>query len=598
MTTVAPATTTPSPLIIFRNRNFTRLWIGQLIGEMGSALTEMAAFIFVYQQTGSALSVGLMMIVAAAPTLLIGLIAGVFVDRYNRQRIMALADLLRMGLIFALAFLLPYNIIWLYILIMLAKSVGQFFDPAHAAVLSEIASEEELNAANSMMAVSSYGAQVVGYAVAGLITSQFPIAWAFYLDAASFLLSALLIAQIKVPLITTTDTTNVASIVQNLRVGFRAIDETPIVRSLFLVFTPAFLLFSLANTIRLPFAIEALGASEFEYSLIESISLVGLVAASFFLARVGDRWREGQWLAVSFIGVGLAETIFALLHSVPPAYALMVLSGFVYAPSVIANTLIIQRHVRRDVRGRVFSAFFVLRDTLFMGGMALAGLADVWDVQWLYLIAGVGALFVGIVTLTMPGLGQPAAEWRQAIQLLRTAPSAPGLGLGHALTTTQFGRLSALLPAIAALPPEKQRKLQANMTIIDAPEGTAVIRRYETSDAAYFILEGQAVAGWEEEAGYKALELLRAGDFFGEIAALTGIPRTAHVITDRPSTLIRVTAATLREMAADPQMNRILMTRMTERMIRMNMIDLGHQGHFDQQILRELRTPAEAQKRD
>ena len=398
MTTVAPATTTPSPLIIFRNRNFTRLWIGQLIGEMGSALTEMAAFIFVYQQTGSALSVGLMMIVAAAPTLLIGLIAGVFVDRYNRQRIMVLADLLRMGLIFALAFLLPYNIIWLYILIMLAKSVGQFFDPAHAAVLSEIASEEELNAANSMMAVSSYGAQVVGYAVAGLITSQFPIAWAFYLDAASFLLSALLIAQIKVPLITTTDTTNVASIVQNLRVGFRAIDETPIVRSLFLVFTPAFLLFSLANTIRLPFAIEALGASEFEYSLIESISLVGLVAASFFLARVGDRWREGQWLAVSFIGVGLAETIFALLHSVPPAYALMVLSGFVYAPSVIANTLIIQRHVRRDVRGRVFSAFFVLRDTLFMGAMPLPALPKGWDWHCLYLIAGLGSRFFAIVT--------------------------------------------------------------------------------------------------------------------------------------------------------------------------------------------------------
>lgn len=594
MTTLAPSTSAPSPWLIFRNRNFTRLWIGQLVGEMGSSLTEMAAFIFVYQQTGSALSVGLMMMVAAAPSLLVGLIAGVFVDRYNRQRIMVMADLLRMGLILALAFLLPFNIIWLYILIMLAKAVGQFFDPAHAAVLGEIASEEELNAANSMMAVSSYGAQVVGYAVAGLITSQFPIAWAFYLDAASFLLSAILITQIKVPPIITSGETNVASIVQNLKVGFKAIDETPIVRSLFLVFTPAFLLFSLANTIRLPFAIEALGATEFEYSLIESISLVGLVAASFFLARVGDRWREGQWLAVSFIGVGLAETVFALLRSVPPAYALMVLSGFVYAPSVIANSLIIQRHVRRDVRGRVFSAFFVLRDTLFMVGMALAGLADVWDVRTLYLAGGLGVLLVGIITLTMPGLGQPAAEWRQAIQLLRTAPSAPGLGIGRTLTATQFARLSALLPVIATLPPDKQRKLQANMTIIDAPEGTAVIRRYETSDAAYFILEGQAIAGWEEEAGYKALELLRAGDFFGEIAALTGIPRTAHVITDRPSTLIRVTAATLREMAADPQMNRILMTRMTERMIRMNMIDIGHLGHFDQQMLRELRTPTQA----
>ncbi len=87
--------------------------------------------------------------------------------------------------------------------------------------------------------------------------------------------------------------------------------------------------------------------------------------------------------------------------------------------------------------------------------------------------------------------------------------------------------------------------------------------------------------------------MLQAGDFFwSKLPRLTGLPRTAHVITERPTTLIQVTAGTLREMAADPQLNRILLTRMTERMIRMNMIDLGHQGHFDQQILRELRTPA------
>ncbi|MBK9055610.1 MAG: MFS transporter [Chloroflexi bacterium] len=592
MTALTTAPAPHSPFAIFRNRNFTWLWIGQLIGEMGSALTEMAAFIFVYQQTGSALNVGLMMVASSAPSLLVGLVAGVFVDRYDRKRIMIAANLLQAGLIVAIPFLLPLNIIWLYVLIMLAKTVGQFFNPAHAAALGEITSEDELNAANSMMAVSSYGAQVIGYALAGLITTQFPIAWAFYADAATFFLSALLILMVRVPAITFSEETNVASIFQNLHAGIKAIDRTPIVRSLFLVFTPVFILFSLANTIRLPFAIEALGASEFEYSLIESVSLVGLVGASLFMARVGDRWREGQWLALSFIGVGLAETVFALLSSVPAAYVIIVFSGFVYAPSVIANSLIIQRHIPRELRGRVFSAFFVLRDTLFVLGMALAGLADVWDVRLLYLAGGLGVLAIGFVTLIMPGLGQPAAEWRRAIQLLRTAPDAPGLGVGRALSLTHFARLSALLPTIAALPPEKQRKLQANMTVIDAPEGTAIIRRYETSDAAYFILEGQAIAGWEEEAGYKALEMLQAGDFFGEIAALTGLPRTAHVITERPTTLIQVTAGTLREMAADPQLNRILLTRMTERMIRMNMIDLGHQGHFDQQILRELRTPA------
>lgn len=590
-----PVATPSSTFSIFRNRNFTLLWIGQLISEMGSALTEMAAFIFVYQETGSAFNVGLMMVVSSAPSLLVGLVAGVFVDRYNRKQIMMLSDFLRLLFILAIPFLLPYNIVWLYVLIALAKTVGQFFSPAHAAVLAEISSEEELNRANSMMAVSSYGSQVLGYAVAGLITSRYPIEWAFYGDALTFLFSAVFITLVKVPTITAEISTNITSIWQNLRSGIRAIDETPIIRSLFLVFTPVFILFSLANTVRLPFAVQALGASELEYSLIESISLIGLVVASLLMAHLGDRWREGQWLAISFLGVGLAETVFAVLRSVPVAYGVILFSGFIYAPSVIANLLIIQRHAPREVRGRVLSAFFVLRDALFMAGMALAGLADVFDIRLIYLAGGIGVLLVGIITLAMPGLGQPAAEWRQAWQLLRTAPNAPGLGLGRAISLVEFGRLSALLPVISALPLEKQRKLQANMLVVEATEGTAVLRRYEISDAAYFILEGQAVAGWNEEGGYKVLEVLRPGDFFGEIAALTGLPRTAHVITERPSTLIKLPATALREIAADPQLNRVLMTRMTERMIRMNLLDLAHLGHFDQQMLRELRTPVPGQ---
>ena len=93
------------------------------------------------------------------------------------------------------------------------------------------------------------------------------------------------------------------------------------------------------------------------------------------------------------------------------------------------------------------------------------------------------------------------------------------------------------------------------------------------------------------------LETLRPGDFFGEIAALTGALRTANVITDQPTMLVRVTAQLLREMSADPQLNRILVTRMTERMIRMNMIDMARPSHYDQKDLHDLRTtvePAEA----
>ena len=128
------------------------------------------------------------------------------------------------------------------------------------------------------------------------------------------------------------------------------------------------------------------------------------------------------------------------------------------------------------------------------------------------------------------------------------------------------------------------------MTLHQVDTGTVIIRRHETSASAFFILSGRAFAGWDDNGNTKVLEILHAGDFFGEIAALTGAIRTANVITDQPSTLVKVPAQTLREMSADPQLNRIFMTRMTERMVRMNMIDVSRLGHVDQQVLHDLRT--------
>ena len=86
-----------SMFAVFRNRAFSLLWLGQLISGMGGALTTLASSILIFRLTGSALSVGLMLIATAGPTMLVGLLAGVFVDRHDRRRIMLAADLLRAG---------------------------------------------------------------------------------------------------------------------------------------------------------------------------------------------------------------------------------------------------------------------------------------------------------------------------------------------------------------------------------------------------------------------------------------------------------------------------------------------------------------------
>ncbi len=101
----------------------------------GGALSSLAATILVYRLTGSALSVSLMLIVAALPSLFVGLFVGVAVDQLQPRVSVIAADLIRAAMIGCIPLALTFGTPWLYVSMLLTSVVGQFFDPAHASVL-------------------------------------------------------------------------------------------------------------------------------------------------------------------------------------------------------------------------------------------------------------------------------------------------------------------------------------------------------------------------------------------------------------------------------------------------------------------------------
>src|SRR5512139_2588140 len=117
----------PSPFAVFRNRSFALMWVGQLVSTAGSALTDLAAGILIFRLTGSALSVGLMLMATALPSLAVGLVAGVIVDRFDRKRIMVASCLIQAALVASIPFLLGFGVVWLYVIVLLNASVKQFF---------------------------------------------------------------------------------------------------------------------------------------------------------------------------------------------------------------------------------------------------------------------------------------------------------------------------------------------------------------------------------------------------------------------------------------------------------------------------------------
>jgi MFS family permease len=591
-TTASPA---PSMFAVFRKRDFNLLWLAQLVSTAGSALTDLAAGIFVYRETESALAVGLTLMATAVPSLLVGLLAGVYVDRHDRQRIMIVTCLIQAVIVTLIAFVIGIEsiaIIGLYALILINAGVKQFFDPAHDSLIPELATDEELLSANSFLSIAAFGSTAIGFAAAGLLASTVDLYWAFIIDAGTFLFSAGCIALMSHhPMPKPEDEASVAVVVENLKSGFATLFGTPIIRSLFVVGALMFFAFGLWNVLLLPMSIRVLGATEFEYGLQEGLTSVGFVVGSFFMARFGRRLPEPIWIIVAMTGMAVSGILYGLATSVPIAILLVTISGFFNSPSSVARSTLLQRATPREMRGRVFSAFYVMRDVIFLVGMAGAGLADIIDIRVMIIFASALLLVSATFTLVAPGLG--ISTWREASARLQAAAAAPSLATFpmRPATLADFDRLVGRIGPLGQLTPEQRAAFIRSATIRDIPGGTQIVEHGDIASSAYFILDGSATAGIPDGENYRGLSTMAAGDFFGEIAALTGSPRTADVIADTDTTLLEVPAEALRATMVVPDIQKLIHATLTTRLLRTESADLPRLAGVDQTSLRDLRTP-------
>jgi DHA3 family macrolide efflux protein-like MFS transporter len=580
-----------SPMAVFRRPDFVLMWLAQLVSTAGSSLTDLAAGIYVFQQTGSAFLVGVTLMATAVPSLIVGLIAGVYVDRHDRRRIMMASNLAQAVVVAVIPFLLGIDISLLFVAILVNAGVKMFFDPAYEALIPEIASDEELTAANAFLSIASFGSTAIGFAGAGLLTA-IDVRLAFWIDALTFVFSAgcIFLMRTRSTVEPQEEVTSVGAVVDNLKLGVRTILETPMLRSLFLLGAPVFFAFGLWNVLLLPMAIKVLGATEFEYGIQEGFTSIGFVVGSLFMARYASRLHDGLWVFVGYLGMGVTGALYGLSPTIWIAIVFAALSGFFNSPASVARSTLLQRNTPRELRGRVFSALFVMRDVIFLAGMAGAGLADVVDVRVLVVFASLILVVTAFAALVAPGVGRPAAEWRQAIAALRS-PAPQAVGASRAATLADVDRLVGVVSTFGQLSHAEREALIRGAHVRDVPDGTRVVTRGEAASTAWFILDGEAVAiVADPDGGYRGLSTMTAGHFFGEIAALTGSVRTADVVATQPTELLEVSAEGLRSIMANPEVSDLVLSTLTERLVRSSQPDLPRLASFDQAALRELRT--------
>lgn len=203
MSSTASAAAPPDQIgywaLLRRNKPFRQLWYGQIVSQLGDWFDSIALFALLFNLTGSGQAVGGLLVAQFLPSTLISPFAGVVIDRLPRKAVLIATDVLR-GLLVLLFLLVdgPEDV-WLIFAVTIVKyGLTAFFEPARSAITPSVTRPEELVAANAISGVTWSAMLALGAAIGGLVVGSLGIQTAFLIDAASFGLSALLIARVTV----------------------------------------------------------------------------------------------------------------------------------------------------------------------------------------------------------------------------------------------------------------------------------------------------------------------------------------------------------------------------------------------------------------
>src|SRR5258706_3127692 len=182
------------------NRSFRQVWLGQVVSQMGDWFDTIALYTIILNLTGTDRDIVLLVVAICDPSFIVCSLSGVVADRFNRRSIMIISDLLREVVVLGCLFVRRDDQLWIiYFLTVVQLALSTFFEPAKTAIIPSIVSDRELVAANAISSVTWSAMLTLGAAIGGVVTGWFGTDVAFILDAMTYLLSAALIASVRIP---------------------------------------------------------------------------------------------------------------------------------------------------------------------------------------------------------------------------------------------------------------------------------------------------------------------------------------------------------------------------------------------------------------
>jgi MFS family permease len=512
------------------NRNLQLLFGGQVVSAFGDWLYVLALAVLVYNLTGSATVVAALTFVRLLPYALFLPFSGVLADRANRKAIMIWADLGRGACMLGLLFVGSAGTVWVAFPVVFAATVlSSLFKPAMSSVLPPlVGDEEDLVKANSIWTQMDSVSLVLGPALGGVLVLLGVPQAAFLINGLTFLVSAVTLLFVRIPpreAPERPETGEEEGWMSETLAGFRFLfrENEGVLAFLTLALVSLAMVGGAFWTLTVVLAEEAYGLGGEGAGFLNAAYGAGGLLGGFAAGLLSSKVR----LVPAFLWSAIASSLLFLFLGLSPAgllpFAILVIVGAIDIVADVNGTTILQTATPDNLLGRVFGAFeATLISSMLVGALVVGPLIGALGVRAATVVFAVAGLALLLVCLPR----------------LRRLEDAVGVRV--------FVRR---VPVLTSLPHRALDDLASRMELQKIPEGTDIVREGDVGDRLYILKEGEAEVVVRSE-GKSEVEVatLSKNDYFGEIALLRDVPRTATVRSRGPVELYSLGRDDFREL--------------------------------------------------
>jgi predicted MFS family arabinose efflux permease len=535
-----------------RHRDYRLLVAASSVSQTGDWLYNVALLVWVYDATGSPGWVAFVTVARLVPYVVVGPIGGVLADTFDRRRVLIASDVLRAAFMFGLAAITAVDgpVALVAALACITTAAGTAYRPAVVAMLPEMVGERDLAAANAAESVVENLSVVIGPALgAGLLVLGTPT-FAFVVNGVTFLVSAALAAALVIRSRGTHGTDHEKShLTARLFHGFVELGRTADARVLGGFMLGTAFIYGTQTVVLVLVARDHLEAGADGVGILYAALGIGGVLGAAIVARLVRAARLGAILYGALMLACAPMALLAVADSGLVTFLLVLLSS---VGGVVLDVLALtqlQRAVPGAVMGRVWGAL----DALFVaaiifGSLIVAPVIDLVGTETAFIVLGLSVPALGLL-----GIGGLLRADREVIELLER--------IGPAVAVFEH------LPILEDADRSVLEQLALAATTMDVAIGSDVVVQGEPADCFYVIESGRLdVLVQSGDGPPEQVNVLAAGDWFGERGLLHDAPRSATVRARWPSRVWRIDDADfLAAVNAAPTMSATLLEGIASR---------------------------------